>query len=224
MKKIKNILFILFIILSMIKPSFINADENTIPIDIYITVSVDGTNATVEMIPWQKQLKNQNYMPGPQLANPTLNISAGSSKDFVVNIKEAGNYVYEIRQINKTDNKIDYDVDISGDDKIYRFYITTIYKVGTNNTELEYFVEAETCDDYSCILNPISQYDVAVPHNNALKPNSIYFENKLKAASVLPTIPITGVTIEDIVVAGGLCSEFLILLLIIFRRKKKVNN
>lgn len=224
MKTFRNILLILFMILSMIKPSFISADEDTIPIDVNITVSVTGTDGTVEMVPWDKQLKNKYYIPGPALANPTLNIAAGSSKDFVVNIKEAGNYVYEIKQINKTDSRIDYDSDIQGEDKIYRFYISVIYKEGSNNKELIYFLEAESCDDYSCIISPVSDDDIPVPHDNAHKPVEVCFENKMNPDPIPPDIPKTGITVEDIIVTGGLCTEFLILLLMLFKRKKKTEN
>ena len=229
MKTIRKIALVLLMILSMIKPSFIIADEDTKPIDVNVTVSVSGTDATVEMVPWDKQLKNKYYIPGPPLANPTLNIAAGSSKDFVVNIKESGNYVYEIKQINKTDSTIDYDSDIQGEDKIYRFYISVIYKEGSNNKELIYFVEAESCDDYSCIISPVSDDDIPVPHDNAHKPSQVCFENKPipdpePGPTPTPDIPKTGITVQDIIITGGLCSELLILLLMIFKRKKKTEN
>lgn len=233
MKVMRKLALIILVAISLIKPSFISADEDTEPLTVKVPVSVKGYEAVVSMIPWEKKLKNpctlvtdegdknigNCYKPGPALSNPTITVPAGQTGNFEIEFLDPGNYVYEIKQVKNKSN-VEYDVDIEGTDKIYRFYITVVYKDDTNEEMAAYF-EAETCDDYSCILEPVSETDVRVPEDYDFKPKptEVCFENKVKPTP--PPIPKTGVTVRDVIITGGLCSEFFILLLLLFKRKKK---
>lgn len=197
MKKVLKILFVLFITLSMIKPSFVSADDK---LTVNVEVTLSGTKGTVEMKPWDKELKNDKYSPGPALVESILEFDDGDTKSFEVTFDTVGNYVYEIHQINKVYPSItyDYDIDKTGNsDKIYRFYITVVYN---NENELEAFMEAEICDNYSCIINndtdteerlPISEVDdeekqaineqknATEDLDNSKKPTDVCFVNEV---------------------------------------------
>lgn len=184
-------MLILIFALSIIKPSFVYADD-TLTVEVPVSYDVfskyddldynNGPSGTIMMIPWQKELKDVSYQPGPALEQDTINIADASQGKFIIKFTDVGNYVYEIRQINKTNENLVYDVDIdsSGEsDKIYRFYITVAY-ADEDHIQLEAYMEAESCDDYACTLSPEQEEQTDMDYySDQEKPTDVSFVNNV---------------------------------------------
>ena len=220
-KFIKHIA-VLFITLLMIMPSFISADDypTPTPYTLEFPVTVEGAKGTVHMIPWSYDLKDSRYLPGPALSDPELVINAGETKNFEILFEDAGNYVYEVKQINKTESGVIYD------ETIYRVFITLVYEEIKDKegkvveVKMNPLVEAQKCVEDGCVVPPgAKDVEELTPEEIEEKPDRICFINKKTNPPYNP--PKTGLTVQDVIITGGLCSEFFILLLLLFKRKKK---
>lgn len=219
MKKVVRFLVMVFITLLMVMPSFTHADEYVPPdpITVYFPVTMYGAKGTAHMVPWTQDLGDYRYIPGPALDNPELTFNANQTKNFEIVFRDAGNFVYEVKEIRKTDSGVVYD------EMIYRVFITVIYDTVEGEEVMVPLIEAQKCEDYGCLVPPGAK-DVPLknPEDIKDKPQEISFTNKKKSPPYNP--PQTGITVEDVIKIGGIGIEiYIIIFLLISRRKTKEN-
>lgn len=179
MKKVIKLLSILMLCLSMFamgKPTFVMAEQG-LKTTFKLPVTVTGPTGTIQMVNWPGTLNNPRYTTNGPLTTPITKQITDSTDTLEVEFEELGNYVFEVKQVDKTNPNIAYDVDVENRNKIYRLYVSVIYD---ESEKLTAVAEAELCNDSGCPTDygGDGTGDIYPEKDPNPKPQEICFENE----------------------------------------------